>query len=44
MARAIFLRGAVEVLVQRSRLASVLAAIANEDAVSLVPVSLPVRG
>jgi hypothetical protein len=36
--------GAVEVLVQRSRLASVLAAIANEDAVSLVPVSLPVRG
>lgn len=36
--------GAVEVLVQRSRLASVLEAIANEDAVSLVPVSLPVKG
>ncbi|MEO7123671.1 MAG: hypothetical protein ABI400_11260 [Lacisediminihabitans sp.] len=36
--------GAVEVLVQRSRLASVLEAIANEDSVSLVPVSLPVKG
>ncbi len=36
--------GGVEVLVQRSRLASVLEAIANEDAVSIVPVGQPVIG
>ena len=35
--------GSVEVLVPRSTLASVLEAIANEDAISLVPVSLPVE-
>jgi hypothetical protein len=36
--------GAVEVLVDRPKLASVLEAIANEDAVSIVPVGLPVKG
>lgn len=35
---------AVEVLVPRSRIARVLEAVANSDALSLVPVSLPVRG
>ena len=35
---------AVEILVPRSRIARVLEAIANSDALSLVPVSLPVRG
>lgn len=35
---------AVELLVQRSRLASVLEAIANDDEISLVPVGLPVKG
>jgi hypothetical protein len=34
----------VELLVQRSRLASVLEAIANEHEISLVPVGLPVKG
>ena len=34
----------VEVLVPRNRIARVLQAIANEDALSLVPASLPVKG
>lgn len=34
----------VEVLVPRDKIARVLQAIANEDAISLVPVSLPVKG
>lgn len=36
--------GLVELLVPRSKTARVLQAIANEDAVSLVPVSIPVAG
>jgi len=36
--------GAVEVLVPRLNLARVLEAIANDDALSLVPTSIPVRG
>ncbi|MHB1173037.1 MAG: flagella basal body P-ring formation protein FlgA [Lacisediminihabitans sp.] len=35
--------GAVEVLVPRTKTARVLGAIANEDAISLVPVSIPVK-
>jgi hypothetical protein len=34
----------VEVLVPRTKTARVLEAIANQDAISLVPVSIPVRG
>lgn len=34
----------VEVLVPRSRVARLLEAVANEDALSLVPVALPVKG
>jgi flagella basal body P-ring formation protein FlgA len=34
----------VEVLVPRSRIARVLQAIANQDAISLVPANLPVKG
>jgi hypothetical protein len=34
----------VELLVPRNRIARVLQAIANEDALSLVPASLPVKG
>ncbi len=36
--------GSVEVLVPRTKVARVLEAIANEDAISLVPASIPVRG
>jgi hypothetical protein len=36
--------GTVEVLVPRLRIARVLEAIANEDALSLVPTSIPVKG
>ncbi|HXD62278.1 MAG TPA: SAF domain-containing protein [Lacisediminihabitans sp.] len=36
--------GSVELLVQRSKLAGVLEAVANENAISLVPVGIPVKG
>ncbi|MCU1401809.1 MAG: hypothetical protein JWM70_133 [Microbacteriaceae bacterium] len=35
--------GSVEVLIERAKIARVLEAISNEDAISLVPVSLPVN-
>ncbi|MGV8884383.1 MAG: hypothetical protein ACOH1T_02180 [Microbacteriaceae bacterium] len=36
--------GSVELLVERSRVARVLEAIANEDVLSLVPTGIPVKG
>jgi hypothetical protein len=36
--------GSVEVLIDRDTIARVLEAISNENAISLVPVSLPANG